>query len=69
MIDKLEQENRVFEYMVHDKLPAEIEAKRKLVVDLQKVLSLPAFDQKDLQQLQDKVAGSVHGFCERMDSD
>ena len=55
MIGKIEEENKVYEYMVNDKLPKEIDSKRKIIAELQNVLSLPAIDQNDLQNLQAKV--------------
>jgi hypothetical protein len=55
MIDKLVEENRVYEYMCNEKLPKEIEMRRRAVNDLQKVLSLPAIDKQDLQEIQNKV--------------
>lgn len=55
IIQKLEEENRTNSYLVLEKLPKEISLKRKAVQELQKVASLPAMDQSDIQQINAKV--------------
>lgn len=55
LLEKLEEETRVNSYMVTEKLPKEIAAKKKAVQDLQKVVNEPAMGQSDLDDLNDKV--------------
>ncbi|XP_077987747.1 intraflagellar transport protein 81 homolog [Glandiceps talaboti] len=55
LIKKLEEENKVNAYLCQEKLPKEIEAKRKTVQDLQRVVSEPAMGQSDLDELDRKI--------------
>ncbi|XP_070538822.1 intraflagellar transport protein 81 homolog [Ptychodera flava] len=55
LIKKLEEENKVNAYLCQEKLPKEIEAKRKTVQDLQRVISEPAMGQSDLDELDKKI--------------
>uniref|UniRef100_A0A915IPL7 Uncharacterized protein n=1 Tax=Romanomermis culicivorax TaxID=13658 RepID=A0A915IPL7_ROMCU len=55
LIKSLEEENRVNNYLIEEKLPKEIEARRKVVQQLQKLASVPAMDAKDLEELKSKM--------------
>ncbi|XP_002742265.1 intraflagellar transport protein 81 homolog [Saccoglossus kowalevskii] len=55
LVKKLEEENKVNTYLCQEKLPREIEAKRKTVQDLQRVVSEPAMGQSDLDELDRKI--------------
>lgn len=52
---RLEEEIKFNSYMVSDKLPKELESKRRMVQYLQKVVSEPAMGQAELGELEDKV--------------
>ncbi|XP_035693402.1 intraflagellar transport protein 81 homolog isoform X1 [Branchiostoma floridae] len=58
LIEKLQEENNVNTYLGQEKLPKEIEAKRKVVADLQKVVLEPAMGQSDLDELHTKIKDS-----------
>lgn len=52
---RLEEETRTNQYMVKEKLPKELNLKRKAVSDLSRVVSEPAMGQADLEGIQQKV--------------
>ena len=52
---RLEEETRTNQYMVKEKLPKELNLKRKAVSDLSRVVSEPAMGQADLEAIQQKV--------------
>ncbi|XP_062310689.1 intraflagellar transport protein 81 homolog [Osmerus eperlanus] len=55
LMKRLEEEIKVNAYMVSDKLPKELETKRRMVQYLQKVVSEPAMGQAELQELEHKI--------------
>ncbi|XP_046904575.1 intraflagellar transport protein 81 homolog [Hypomesus transpacificus] len=55
LMKRLEEEIKVNAYMVSDKVPKELEAKRRMVQYLQKVVSEPAMGQAELQELEHKI--------------
>ncbi len=57
LIKKLEEENKVNAYLCQDKLPKEIEAKRKACQDLERVVNEPAMGQSDLDEINSQVSG------------
>uniref|UniRef100_UPI003AAF553B intraflagellar transport protein 81 homolog isoform X2 n=1 Tax=Centroberyx gerrardi TaxID=166262 RepID=UPI003AAF553B len=55
LMKRLEEEIKINSYMVSEKLPKELENKRRTVQYLQKVVSEPAMGQAELQVLEDKI--------------
>lgn len=55
MLQRLEEETNVLMYIVNQKLPKEIESKRKEVQTLQLVASEPAMGRGDLESLKEKI--------------
>uniref|UniRef100_A0A8C7K9Y5 Intraflagellar transport 81 homolog n=1 Tax=Oncorhynchus kisutch TaxID=8019 RepID=A0A8C7K9Y5_ONCKI len=55
LMKRLEEEIKFNSYMVSDKLPKELESKRRMVQYLQKVVSEPAMGQAELGELEDKI--------------
>lgn len=55
LMKRLEEEIKFNSYMVSDKLPKELESKRRMVQYLQKVVSEPIMGQAELQELEDKI--------------
>lgn len=55
LIQSLEEETRVNTYLMKDKLPNEIQLKKKSVNQLQRVVSEPAMGQSDLDAISKKV--------------
>uniref|UniRef100_A0A8R1XUZ8 Intraflagellar transport protein 81 homolog n=1 Tax=Onchocerca volvulus TaxID=6282 RepID=A0A8R1XUZ8_ONCVO len=51
----LKEEVETNRYMVNEKLPKEIEAKRALVADLSKVVDIATMDKSDIVELQQKI--------------
>ncbi len=59
LIQKLEEENRVNSFMLKEKLPKEISARKKACSDLQRVVAEPAMGQSDLDDINKKVRATV----------
>ncbi len=55
LLQKIEEETKVNTYIVTQKLPKEIEARRKMVDNLQRVIDQPALGQDDIVSLKDKI--------------
>uniref|UniRef100_A0A0B7B4J9 Intraflagellar transport protein 81 homolog n=2 Tax=Arion vulgaris TaxID=1028688 RepID=A0A0B7B4J9_9EUPU len=55
MINKLEEETRTNGYIVKDQLPRDIGNKKKLIQNLQKVVSVPAMGLSDLDELNAQI--------------
>ena len=55
MIQKLEEETRTNSFLVKEQLPKDISQRRKMIQNLQKVVSVPAMGHSDLDELNDKV--------------
>ena len=55
LLQKIEEETKVNTYIVMQKLPKEIDAKRKMVENLQKVIDQPALGQDDIASLKDNI--------------
>ncbi|KAH3805178.1 hypothetical protein DPMN_133474 [Dreissena polymorpha] len=51
---RLEEDTRANSYIVKERLPKDIESKRKTVSDLQRVVAEPAMGQADLEELHKK---------------
>lgn len=62
MLQRLEEETNVLMYIVNQKLPKEIESKRKEVQTLQLVASEPAMGRGDLESLKEKVILFIHSI-------
>ena len=55
LIYKLEEETRANGYIVKEQLPKDIMQRRKMIQNLQKVVSVPAMGHSDLEELNAKV--------------
>lgn len=55
LIKRLEEENKVNAYLCQEKLPKELEGKKKHAQDLQKVVDEPAMGQADLDELNKRI--------------
>ncbi|KAL4220507.1 Intraflagellar transport protein 81 [Mactra antiquata] len=55
LLQRLEEESRANSYIVKERLPKDIESKKKTVADLQKVVAEPAMGQADLEVLQNQI--------------
>ncbi|KAM3868391.1 intraflagellar transport protein 81 homolog [Diretmus argenteus] len=55
LMKRLEEEIKINSYMVSEKLPKELESRKRTVQYLQKVVSEPAMGQADLQELENKI--------------
>ncbi|XP_034027169.1 intraflagellar transport protein 81 homolog [Thalassophryne amazonica] len=55
LMNRLEEDVKINTYMVSEKLPRELEAMRRMVQYLQKMVSEPAVGQDDLQELWNKI--------------
>ncbi|RMX60935.1 hypothetical protein pdam_00003457 [Pocillopora damicornis] len=55
LIKRLEEENKVNAYLCQEKLPKELEGKKKYAQDLQKVADEPAMGQADLDELNKRI--------------
>ncbi|XP_071950346.1 intraflagellar transport protein 81 homolog isoform X2 [Antedon mediterranea] len=68
LIQKLDEENKVNAYLCQDKLPKEIENKRKACRDLEKVVHEPAMGQADLDDLYGQIKdlnSEINGLIEK----
>lgn len=55
MIQKLEEESRTNSFIVKEQLPKDIAQRKKMIQNLQKVVSVPAMGHSDLEELNAKV--------------
>lgn len=55
ILQRLEEETRANSYIVKERLPKDIESRRKTVMDLQRVVAEPAMGQGDLEELHNKI--------------
>lgn len=55
MIQKLEEETRTNTFLVKEQLPKDISQRRKMIQNLQKVVSVPAMGHSDLDELNAKI--------------
>uniref|UniRef100_H2YNA5 Intraflagellar transport protein 81 homolog n=1 Tax=Ciona savignyi TaxID=51511 RepID=H2YNA5_CIOSA len=55
LIMRMEEDNRLNEYLVMEKLPKEIETLKKNTHDLQRVALEPAISQQDLHRIEDEI--------------
>ena len=55
LLQRIEEETRVNEYIVKQKLPKELEAQSKVVDSLQRVIAQPALGQDDIKALKEKI--------------
>lgn len=55
LIKRLDEENKVNMYLCQEKLPKELEAKKKYAHDLQKVADEPAMGQNDVDELNKRI--------------
>nr|XP_002126367.1 intraflagellar transport protein 81 homolog [Ciona intestinalis] len=55
LISRMQEDNRLNEYLVSEKLPKEIETLKKNVSDLQRVAMEPAISQQDLHRIEDEI--------------
>ncbi|XP_052216960.1 intraflagellar transport protein 81 homolog isoform X2 [Dreissena polymorpha] len=56
LLQRLEEETRANSYIVKERLPKDIESKKKTVSDLQRVVAEPAMGQADLEELHKKIS-------------
>ena len=59
MVERLEEESRANGYIVKDQLPKDIQSRRKMIQDLQKVVAVPAMGQSDLDELNGQVRETI----------
>ena len=52
---RLEEETRTNQYIVAERLPKEVDTRKKTLLDLQKVVAEPAMGQSDLEKLHQQV--------------
>lgn len=62
LLQRLEEETRANSYIVKERLPKDIESRKKTVADLQRVVAEPAMGQGDLDELQNKVRNHSVSF-------
>lgn len=55
LIQKLEEENKVNSYLCTEKLPKEIEMRRKVIKNLEQVVNEPAMGHGDLEDINDQI--------------
>ncbi|WAR28260.1 IFT81-like protein, partial [Mya arenaria] len=55
LLQRLEEETRANSYIVKERLPKDIESRKKTVTDLQRVVAEPAMGQADLEELHNKI--------------
>ncbi|XP_074658114.1 intraflagellar transport protein 81 homolog [Tubulanus polymorphus] len=55
LLQRLEEETKTNQYIVQDQLPKQVDGRKKVVQDLQQVVSEPAMGQRDLDEIQDKI--------------
>ncbi|XP_038049933.1 intraflagellar transport protein 81 homolog [Patiria miniata] len=55
LIKKLDEENKINAYLCQEKLPKEVEAKRKACQDLERVVNEPAMGQSDLDEIHTQI--------------
>lgn len=53
---KLDEETRTNGYIVKERLPKDLQQRRKMIQNLQKVVSVPAMGQSDLEELRKQVS-------------
>ena len=58
----MEEESRANSYIVKERLPKDLESRKKTVIDLQRVVAEPAMGQGDLDELNNKVATVVSRY-------
>lgn len=63
MIQKLEEETRTNGFIVKEQLPKDITQKKKMIQNLQKVVSVQAMGNDDLIELNSKVRGILICSC------
>lgn len=56
LISRMEEENQLNNYLVHDKLPKELSARRKTVKDLRRVAHEPMLDERDLEKIEKDIS-------------
>jgi len=56
LISRMEEDNQLNNYLVNEKLPKELEAKRKQVRNLRKVASGGVLNERDLERLEEKIS-------------
>ena len=59
LIQRLEEDVNVHNYLATEKLPKELEVKRKQVANLEKVANVPALTSQDLEKIKKKVRWST----------
>jgi len=68
LISRMEEDNQLNKYLISDKLPKEIEARKKTVKDLQKVALEPAMTQQDLEDIDaeiNRVTSQINKLVEK----
>lgn len=59
LISRMEEDNQLNNYLVNDKLPKELDARRKTVRDLRRVAHEPMMDERDLERIENDI-GSLN---------